>query len=114
MTAATIRVSPALVFALLFLALLFLAFGAPLPEAKAQITPAPIQFEATSIPVGLCPAEVTQADLDGDGDLDIIFANHHTHDLRVLTSLGGGVFVPGSITPVPGFKIGRASCRERV
>lgn len=65
--------------------------------------PAQIEVEQTTIPVGQCPAQLEALDLDGDGDLDLLFTNHHTHDLRVLTGDGLGSFVAGPVTPVPGY-----------
>ena len=46
--------------------------------------PAQIEFEMTTHDVGLCPAQIEAVDPDGDGDLDLVFSNHHTHDLRIL------------------------------
>jgi hypothetical protein len=38
------------------------------------------------------PFSVELADLDGDGDLDIVVANYYSHDVSVLLNDGAGVF----------------------
>ncbi|MEM7261218.1 MAG: VCBS repeat-containing protein, partial [Planctomycetota bacterium] len=65
----------------------------------------PFIFEASSWPLGICPAEVQAEDLNGDGILDIVVANHHSHDVSVLLGVGDGSFQAQSQYPVPGFDV---------
>jgi len=64
---------------------------------------AQIEVEVSSYPIGICPAELYAVDLDLDGDRDLVIANHHSHDLRILYGSGDGAFLPGPVIPVPGF-----------
>lgn len=52
-------------------------------------------------PAGNSPNDLAIADLDGDGQLDLAFANHETHYLTVLRGDGKGGFRPLTGSPVP-------------
>lgn len=59
---------------------------------------------AGAVPVGTDPAGVTAADLDNDGDLDLLTANgsYNPGSVSVRLNQGGGIFSGGSEVPVSG------------
>jgi len=66
----------------------FLGGGAAF-EAGATYS---VQFSG----VGFDPRAVALADVDGDGDLDIVSANQDSNTVSILTNNGAGVFAPTS------------------
>jgi len=48
----------------------------------------------TPLPVGDSPVAVAMADLDGDGQLDLVAANQNSDTVSVIRNLGGGTFAP--------------------
>jgi hypothetical protein len=58
------------------------------PPAEA----APLFAPAVAIECGLYPAFATTADFDGDGNLDLVVANLHSHAVSVLRGNGDGSF----------------------
>ena len=63
---------------------------------SAAQSPDPVYFDRTEYGVGDAPAYVHIADLDGDGDEDIVSANKLTHDVSVLLNSGDGTFLADS------------------
>jgi len=51
-------------------------------------------------PVGEGPWSIFAADLDEDGDIDLMTANSHSNDVSVLLNNGDGSFAPQSVYPV--------------
>jgi hypothetical protein len=47
-------------------------------------------------PTGTNPVSNATADLDGDGDLDLLTANYISDNVSVLLNNGAGVFVAGA------------------
>ena len=56
--------------------------------------------EYSQIPGGQQPDHFVLADLDEDGNIDIIAANHETDHLTILLGKGDGTFQPSSISPL--------------
>src|ERR1039457_6452010 len=61
---------------------------AGLHQAAAQVSFAP----AAAYAVGSQPTSVAAADVNGDGQVDLICANYNTNFLTVLTNNGSGSF----------------------
>lgn len=81
-------------------ALVFLSILLTSASMEAQLS-----FESRTEPLGTCPAHVRAVDMNGDGDIDLVVANHHTHDVWVLLGDGTGAFPDVSAFPVPGFDV---------
>jgi len=78
----------------------FVAVGVLLvSRAPAQL---PLDFEGTTYPTGACPATIAAADLDEDGTLDLLVANHHTHEFSVYVGDGSGSLESRPGVPVSG------------
>jgi hypothetical protein len=67
------------------------------PTLRAQF-----RFKSTSYPLGVCPASIEAGDLDRDGRLDLVVANHHSHEIWVYLGDGKGAFTAKDPTPAPG------------
>ena len=59
------------------------------------------RFTVTTIGVGRQPNDVTLADVDRDGNLDVVTANIGSRDLSVLRGGGKGRFTAAAGSPVP-------------
>ena len=68
--------------------------------AGANRLAAQLFLPASTNSVGLGPAAVVAADVNADGRVDLITANHGTNTLSVLLNAGGGVFVWNSTLAV--------------
>jgi hypothetical protein len=55
---------------------------------------------ATTIATGAFPIAVVAADLDGDGDMDLVSANQSDNTLSVFLQSAPGVFIEGALLPV--------------
>jgi len=86
----------------------------PVPEPvgdQVPLDPAPIATgpgggagdseQRIDLPVGVGPLALTAADLDGDGELDLV-VNERGGTLSILYALGGGRFHPAQTLAVPG------------
>jgi len=62
----------------------------------------PLDFVGTTYPTGACPATIAAADLDEDGTLDLLVANHHTHEFSVYAGDGSGSLETRPGVPVTG------------
>ena len=51
-------------------------------------------------PTGTNPVSNATADLNGDGHLDLLFANYISDNVSVLFGNGSGVFTAGTAVPV--------------
>jgi hypothetical protein len=49
---------------------------------------------AVDYPVGISPNSVAVADLNGDGNLDLVVSNHQSNNISVLLGRGDGTFLP--------------------
>lgn len=67
-----------------------------LHQADAQVPFAP----AVSYTVGSTPASVVAADVNGDGNADLISANYSGNSLTILTNNGNGGFVKSGTNSV--------------
>jgi len=67
-----------------------------LGDGRGGFTPAP----GSPFPAGKSPNDVAVADLNHDGALDLVFANHDTTYLTILLGDGRGGFAPASSSPV--------------
>ncbi|HSE63453.1 MAG TPA: VCBS repeat-containing protein [Thermoanaerobaculia bacterium] len=68
--------------------------------ACAQPRAAPGRFEVSTIAVGKGPGGVALADVDGDGNLDVLTANGESRDVTLLLGDGRGRFAPAPGWPV--------------
>ena len=55
-----------------------------------------------TFPVGLLPARIVAADLNGDGRIDLVTVNSSSHDLSVLLNTPGPGFAPQVVIPAGG------------
>lgn len=70
-------------------------------SAPAPAIQQPAHFKlASRTPVGQAPGSVALADLNGDGNLDIIAANEQANNLTILLGNGTGRFVEAPGSPV--------------
>jgi len=70
-------------------------FGIPLVLALVCGNAAPASgplFPGQQYEVGNGPISVAAVDLDGDGQVDLAVANHHSYDVSVLLNNGDGTF----------------------
>jgi hypothetical protein len=88
--------TPAAFAAVLSAALLGLApDGRPGPSAGAP------SFSAAHYPAGTGPGYVALADVNGDGNLDVLVTNEQSDDVTVLLGDGKGRFRPAEGSPFP-------------
>ena len=73
-----------------------LAGGCDLPPK-----PPDVFYRFNSVQVGLGPTYVIAADLNLDGETDLVSANSRAHSLSILFGRGNGSFKPGPALPVP-------------
>jgi len=68
-----------------------------------QLPPKPpdVFFKVNSVPVGVGPSYVASADLNLDGEADLVIANSKDHSLSVLFGRGNGSFKPLPPLPMP-------------
>ena len=59
-----------------------------------------VLFTAGSLPTNFGPIDVAAADLDGDGDLDLVVAESFFNQVSVRLGDGAGGFAPASVHPV--------------
>lgn len=59
------------------------------------------RFAVSTVAVGRQPNDVALADVDGDGNLDVVTANIGSRDVSVLRGNGKGGFAPAPGSPVP-------------
>jgi hypothetical protein len=67
-----------------------------LGDGKGRFTPAP----GSPFPAGKSPNDVAVADVNHDGCLDLVFANHDTTYLTLLLGDGKGGFTPAPSSPI--------------
>ncbi len=67
-----------------------------LGDGRGGFTPAP----GSPYPAGHSPNDVAVADLNHDGNLDLVFANHETSYLTILLGDGRGGFSPAPSSPL--------------
>ncbi|MGJ8637477.1 MAG: FG-GAP-like repeat-containing protein [Phycisphaerales bacterium] len=61
-------------------------------------------FPGKLIPLGDAPREIAQADLDNDGDLDLVIANFQDHSITILHNNGSGAFdTESTLSPAGAF-----------
>src|SRR5258708_9227120 len=66
-----------------------------LGDGKGGLTPA----SGSPFPAGDHPNDIAVGDVNGDGKLDLAFANHDTHYVTVLLGDGRGGFAPAPKSP---------------
>ncbi len=66
-----------------------------LGDGKGGLT----QATGSPFPAGDHPNDIAVGDVNGDGKLDLAFANHDTHYITVLLGDGRGVFAPAPKSP---------------
>src|SRR5258708_38305198 len=67
-----------------------------LGDGKGKFTEA----KGSPFPAGHSPSDICVADFNGDGILDLAFANHEQKSLTVLLGDGHGGFTPAAASPV--------------
>ncbi len=65
-----------------------------LASSSPAFAQGPCFTSGTPLPVGDSPTAVATADLDGDGQLDLVAVNQNSDTVSVLRNLGGGTFAP--------------------
>lgn len=63
--------------------------------------PAFVEATGSPIPVGHSPTQLRTADLNNDGNLDLVSANYFSDDVSVLLGDGMGGFTPAPGSPIP-------------
>src|SRR5258708_24640865 len=71
-----------------------------LGDGKGKFTEA----KGSPFPAGNSPNDICVADFNGDGILDLAFANHEQKSLTVLLGDGHGGFTPAAGSPVSGLR----------
>ncbi|MEE8269754.1 MAG: VCBS repeat-containing protein, partial [Nitrospinaceae bacterium] len=70
-------------------------------DFKLPPKPPDVFSKVNSVRVGLGPAYVVAADLNLDGETDLVSANSKDHSLSILFGRGNGSFKSGPALPVP-------------
>ena len=79
----------------------FLLAGGLLGGCDLPPKPPDVFSRFNTVPVGLGPAYVVSADLNRDGEADLVSANSRDNSLSILFGRGNGSFKSGPALPVP-------------
>ena len=66
---------------------------------------AQLRFERKGYPSGICPATLAVHDMNEDGTLDLLTANHHSYEITILLKTGPGAYEAAPSVPVEGHHV---------
>ncbi len=91
------------------------AVGLSVLTRKAEEIGAAPPYAVTTLPAGTNPKDAQVADFDGDGDDDVVVANHLSSSFSFYFNCGGGAFAPETLSKLPDLMrpIGVKKARQR-